>query len=59
MENKVEEFLDELTKLTYKCGIKIAGCGCCGSPYLCPINKEEKFKYSVCNDYASLGLDTE
>ena len=29
-----EAFLLELTDLTRKYGIAIAGCGCCGSPYL-------------------------
>jgi hypothetical protein len=30
----VELFLAELSDLTRKHGIKISGCGCCGSPYL-------------------------
>lgn len=36
MEN-VTEFLNELTLLSRKYNIKIAGCGCCGSPYLAEI----------------------
>lgn len=31
-----EKFLYGLTKLTLKFGVEIAGCGCCGSPFLCP-----------------------
>ena len=30
----IEEFLQELTKLSKKYKIYINGCGCCGSPYL-------------------------
>lgn len=28
------EFLKELTKLSKEHGVFIAGCGCCGSPFL-------------------------
>jgi hypothetical protein len=31
-EEKVKEFLSELSALTQKFGIAIHGCGCCGSP---------------------------
>lgn len=31
---KLEKFLLDLSSLTIKYGIVIAGCGCCGSPYL-------------------------
>lgn len=31
---KVAVFLEELTALSRKHGIKISGCGCCGSPSL-------------------------
>ncbi len=34
------EFLQGLRELTLKTGIAIAGCGCCGSPYLVEINKD-------------------
>ncbi len=34
-KNEREEmFLRELSELTEKYGIKICGCGCCGSPWL-------------------------
>lgn len=33
-KERVNTFLTELTALTRKHGIKISGCGCCGSPYL-------------------------
>lgn len=34
MTDNMRNFLDGLTKLTMETGIMIAGCGCCGSPYL-------------------------
>lgn len=35
MDNeKLIEFLTELTKLTNKYGFWIGGCGCCGSPWV-------------------------
>lgn len=35
MDNeKLIEFLTELTKLTDKYGFQIGGCGCCGSPWV-------------------------
>lgn len=40
-ELKIEEFLEELTALTNKYGIEIAGCGCCSSPYL--LDKDSEF----------------
>jgi hypothetical protein len=33
-ENQVQ-FLLGLRELTLKYGVEIAGCGCCGSPFLC------------------------
>jgi hypothetical protein len=32
MDEKLEEFLNELSELTKKYGLYIYGCGCCGSP---------------------------
>ena len=37
-----EGFLDELTELAKKWGVVIGGCGCCGSPYMLPMNQEER-----------------
>ena len=36
----IKDFLAELTVLSNKYGIKIEGCGCCGSPALTPIKPE-------------------
>ena len=33
-DEKLIEFLTELTKLTDKYGFEIGGCGCCGSPWI-------------------------
>lgn len=34
-------FLDELAELTKKYRVKICGCGCCDSPYLVNLDKNE------------------
>ena len=36
---KVDGFLRELTVLTQKHGLKIGGCGDCGSPWVCNIKE--------------------
>ena len=40
MEN-LKMFLKELSALTKKYGIKICGCGCCGSPWVEDINTKD------------------
>lgn len=39
---KLIEFLTELTKLTDKYGFEIGGCGCCGSPWLTSIRDSKE-----------------
>lgn len=34
MTDSEKEFINGLNDLTRKTGVTIAGCGCCGSPYL-------------------------
>lgn len=34
MNKQEQAFIEGLTKLTRETGIVIAGCGCCGSPFL-------------------------
>ena len=34
IDNRLGNFLKELSDLTKKYNIEIGGCGCCGSPYL-------------------------
>ena len=41
MDNNLNEFLKELTKLSRKYNIGIGGCGCCGSPFLYNIKTEK------------------
>ena len=56
---KRDAFLKELTELTLKHGIKIGGCGCCGSPWIAEAKPEDaECIYTV--DYADqeLGLVT-
>jgi hypothetical protein len=36
----VEKFMTELSNLSSQYGIKICGCGCCGSPFLRKIEKD-------------------
>lgn len=36
-----EEFLKKLGELTREFGIKIGGCGCCGSPFANSLENEE------------------
>lgn len=44
---KVGAFLAELTILTRKHGIRIDGCGCCGSPFLADLREEDRTKVYV------------
>ena len=47
-EKKIELFLSDLLELTKKHRIYIQGCGCCGSPYLFELEKNEAaLHYSV------------
>jgi len=39
-KRRVKNFLKELTELSKRYKIAIGGCGCCGSPYLYPIDKK-------------------
>lgn len=39
-EATIEAFLRELTDLTRKHRVCIAGCGCCGSPYLLDLDDQ-------------------
>ena len=57
-----EDFLSELIVLTRKHGIKIDGCGCCGSPFLMELKEEEKaepYRYFVQNYDHLLRWDSE
>lgn len=49
---KVNEFLVELSELTKKHGVEIAGCGCCDTPYLV----EAKIRDGVYTINCNLGL---
>ena len=40
-DNKREKFINELTELSKKYGLKIGGCGCCGSPWVIEMTKSE------------------
>ena len=39
--DQVKEFVRELSKLSRRHKIKIGGCGCCGSPFLIPMEKDD------------------
>lgn len=49
-EEKVKEFLKELTELTNRYEIRIGGCGCCGSPYL--VESFDPLVYSCDSQYS-------
>lgn len=53
-EEQVKEFLKELSKLCRRHKIKIGGCGCCGSPYLYPLEKNDG-RYEVTKNFDGLG----
>lgn len=40
-KDTVDEFIRELSALSKKYRIQIAGCGCCDSPYLLPIQDDD------------------
>ena len=48
---KVKEFLRDLNKVSRKHKVAIMGCGCCGSPFLCHMEKTDG-RYEV-NDVDS------
>lgn len=45
---KLIEFLTELTKLTNKYGFEIGGCGCCGSPW---VVSDDSIYWGNCLEY--------
>lgn len=50
MDSRLNRFLEELSVLTKKYGIKISGCGCCGSPYLVDLNEGIIINTDLCYD---------
>lgn len=49
VEDNEREFIKELEQLSRKYGIAIAGCGCCGSPYLVDLNNNPNVKAGYSN----------
>ena len=49
----VKEFVRELSKLSRRHKISIGGCGCCGSPFLSPMGKDDG-RYEVTKDFDGL-----
>jgi len=49
-------FLTELAKLTGKYKFSIAGCGCCGSPYINDLTTDELYPESIadCLEYDTI-----
>lgn len=52
-EKQVKEFLKELSKLSRRHKIYISGCGCCGSPFLISLKKDDG-RYEVTKDFDGL-----
>lgn len=47
-QEKIEKFLEALTALCVEHGVKICGCGCCGSPYISEMKpKDEGGRYQT------------
>ena len=54
-EEKVNEFLSELSALARKFGIGIHGCGCCGSPIMYGLKDSPSLPHGF--GYADLKID--
>lgn len=54
---KLIEFLTELTKLTDRYGFEIGGCGCCGSPWVTSSNREEALRLKYDDDKSCYRVD--
>lgn len=47
-KEKVQAFLDDLTKLSREYRLQIGGCGCCGSPWIINIKGgKDAYRYFV------------
>lgn len=44
-QDELDAFLADLSELTRKHGIRIHGCGCCGSPWACKLEPDERDGY--------------
>ena len=59
-KQRIQEFLAELTALTYKYGLHIYGCGCCGSPGVADVEERQAgCRYSVDHNGEYLQLRSE
>ena len=59
MSANFDEFMKELTALSAKYGIAIAGCGCCGSPALQAVTDFHGYFYDVDSDEGHSNLDAD
>jgi len=55
--SQVVKFLDEVAEASRKYGVEIAGCGCCGSPYLLPLEGTHGAYRINKKEHVSEGLD--
>jgi len=44
-QDELNAFLADLSELTRKHGIRIGGCGCCGSPWACALEPDGRDGY--------------
>lgn len=44
---QIDDFLTELSALTRKHGLRIGGCGCCGSPWVSADEKTSEGQYAT------------
>lgn len=50
-KKRLDKFLKELTKLTQKYEFQIAGCGCCGSPFIIDLTSKGESYYLDGDEY--------
>lgn len=55
-DEQITEFLRGLAELTRRTGVEVGGCGCCGSPFLTPL-EDECSGYSVSDGLEDLRLE--
>jgi hypothetical protein len=56
MEERMREFLEELTHVSRAFGFRVGACGCCNSPWVLELKSEDAEGYYTVDDDGE-GLD--